>query len=448
VGANSGENLTTGNWNTFIGKVLVPNAASTTTTAGNNTSKTIILADGYGNQGLYIHSNGNTGIGLGNNVIPQNRLEVNSGAANASGLRFTNLNSAFVPTTTASKFLTVNASGDVVLQNAIGTGSTVITAGQNIVVAGDSTVGYTISSPTTNTLSAFGANGNTMTSNVNGVVANAAIVNTVVNEITAGELKTTVNGVPSTPITLPTFTEIDADVENELQTLSQTPINTLTGLKISLSHGGNDVWVDGSETIIQGSTTVSVLGNGTLGSPYIISSTATGGGCNIYDCDGVINGTVSGTRFVDMATNNIHFRNGTNNSNVGGKIIIGETNINFNTPYDYKLYVEKGILTEKVKVAIKNSVNWADYVFANDYKLMPLNDVEAFIKSNKHLPGVSSAENLVKEGLDLGEMQAKQMEKIEELTLYVIEQNKQIEKQNKEIEELKVLVNALVNKNK
>jgi hypothetical protein len=100
---------------------------------------------------------------------------------------------------------------------------------------------------------------------------------------------------------------------------------------------------------------------------------------------------------------------------------------NVTTPVGYKLYVEQGILTEKVKVAVATSLAWADYVFAADYNLKPLSEVEAFIKENKHLPNVPSADELVKGGLDLGKMQATQMEKIEELTLYIIEMKKEIE---------------------
>lgn len=100
---------------------------------------------------------------------------------------------------------------------------------------------------------------------------------------------------------------------------------------------------------------------------------------------------------------------------------------NVATPVGYKMYVEQGILTEKVKVAVASSPAWADYVFAADYKLKPLSEVEKFIDENNHLPNIPSADELVKEGLDLGKMQALQMEKIEELTLYLIEMKKEIE---------------------
>lgn len=98
----------------------------------------------------------------------------------------------------------------------------------------------------------------------------------------------------------------------------------------------------------------------------------------------------------------------------------------------YRLYVKDGILTEKVKVANYCASNWADYVFDAAYKLRPLSEVEAFVKENKHLPNVPSALEIEKEGLDLADMQAKQMEKIEELTLYMIEMKKEIEILKKE----------------
>ena len=112
--------------------------------------------------------------------------------------------------------------------------------------------------------------------------------------------------------------------------------------------------------------------------------------------------------------------------------------VGLNTPAGYKLYVEEGILTEKVKVAIKTSLAWADYVFADDYSLKSLSEVEKFIQTNKHLPNVPSAQELVNNGLDLGTMQAIQMEKIEELTLYLIQMQKEIDLLKAENSALKV----------
>jgi trimeric autotransporter adhesin len=101
-----------------------------------------------------------------------------------------------------------------------------------------------------------------------------------------------------------------------------------------------------------------------------------------------------------------------------GKVIIG----NVTTPGSYKLYVESGILTEKVKVALKSSADWADHVFSPDYHLCSISDLKQFILENKHLPGIPSAVELVNEGgFDLAEMDAKLLGRIEELTLYIIQ---------------------------
>lgn len=123
--------------------------------------------------------------------------------------------------------------------------------------------------------------------------------------------------------------------------------------------------------------------------------------------------------------------------NQNGKVRIGNGANDIKTPDGYKLFVEEGILTEKVRVAVKTTTDWADYVFAPDYKLMPLNEVEIFTKENKHLPNVPSASQMVNGGLDVAKMDAKLLEKVEELTLYLIEQNKQIEMLKEEIIKLR-----------
>ena len=79
----------------------------------------------------------------------------------------------------------------------------------------------------------------------------------------------------------------------------------------------------------------------------------------------------------------------------------------------------------------------ADFVFAEHYDLPKLEDVEKHIKDKKHLPEVASAKQMEKEGVNVGEFQIKLLQKIEELTLYTIEQNKQLKIQKEEIELLK-----------
>ncbi|MBM7417901.1 MULTISPECIES: hypothetical protein [Chryseobacterium] len=90
----------------------------------------------------------------------------------------------------------------------------------------------------------------------------------------------------------------------------------------------------------------------------------------------------------------------------------------------------------------------ADFVFAKDYDLPKLEDVEKHIKEKKHLPEIASAKQMEKEGVNVGEFQIKLLQKIEELTLYTIEQNKQLKIQKEEIELLKKQMNLNNQKNR
>ncbi len=622
IGVETASGLLHGSNNVFLGKVYVNRVPSTTALAGNDTNGTIIFADGEGKQRIFVHNNGNTGIGLGNNVIPVNKLDVKGGVviggsytpngsnpasltqnsasgaivapANGllvegrigvgntfpnnkveitqgkngnSGLRFTNLTSNYNPPTlqAGTKFLSVNATGDVVLQKL---------------------------PPVTSTNSLV-SSANLMTSNVNSIATAANIINSISNTInTNNQLVTTVNGVVSAPVnlpaqiqtlsqnentitlsngggsfTIPSFVDTDAQAltltGNNLsisngntvvlptytdvpQTISQSGNTvtlsngggsftlpaftdtdtdaqglTLSGNNLSISNGntvvlptqtlnqagntvtlsngggsftlptfndtdaqgltltGNNLSISNGNTVVLPTQTLNQSGNtvtlsnggGSFTLPTFTDTdtdaqalTLTGNNLSIsngntvvlptftdtslYANNGVINQatTTSGNRVVDMNNSNIWFN--TANSTSNGNIYLGSSSAFPNTTGNYKLFVEGGILTEKVKVALRSSANWADYVFADNYKLMPLSEVEKFVAVNKHLPGIESASELSKNGLDLAAMQSKQMEKIEELTLYIINQNKTIEQNQKEMEALKLQVQALIEKTK
>jgi len=102
----------------------------------------------------------------------------------------------------------------------------------------------------------------------------------------------------------------------------------------------------------------------------------------------------------------------------------------------YTLFVEKGILTEKVKVAVKSDDQWSDYVFEEDYDMLPINELKDYVTENKHLPNVPSAEEMVENGLDVAKMDAKLLEKIEEAYLYIIDINKAMEAMNEKVDAL------------
>ncbi|MDN5215680.1 hypothetical protein QQ020_26620 [Fulvivirgaceae bacterium BMA12] len=101
----------------------------------------------------------------------------------------------------------------------------------------------------------------------------------------------------------------------------------------------------------------------------------------------------------------------------------GNVGIGTKTTSSYKLSVNGNIRAKEVKV----ETGWSDFVFEDDYELITLAELEAFIKANKHLPEIPSAEEVAENGVSLGEMDSKLLQKIEELTLYIIDQQKEIE---------------------
>lgn len=118
-----------------------------------------------------------------------------------------------------------------------------------------------------------------------------------------------------------------------------------------------------------------------------------------------------------------------------GRITIGTDKYDLS---GYRLFVKDGIKTERLKVEVASTNQWADHVFNNDYNLMPLNEVKSFIDTNKHLPNIPSAKQIVEDGgIEQGELNAKLLEKIEELTLHLIEQQQKIEKLEQQVESLK-----------
>lgn len=122
-----------------------------------------------------------------------------------------------------------------------------------------------------------------------------------------------------------------------------------------------------------------------------------------------------------------------------GNVLIGKTT---QTNTAYMLDVNGRIRANKVVV----NTTGADFVFESGYHLPSLKSVEQFIKTHHHLPGIAPAQQMQKEGVDLGDNQTKLLQKIEELTLYIIEQQKQIralQEENKKITNLQSQIDRL-----
>ncbi len=127
--------------------------------------------------------------------------------------------------------------------------------------------------------------------------------------------------------------------------------------------------------------------------------------------------------------------------NANGQVGIGVTS-SANMPSNlYLLAVDGKAIFEEVRVEVSGA--WPDYVFKDEYKLLPLQALENEIKVLGHLPGLPKAAIVEKEGFDLGDMQKRMLEKIEELTLYMIQANKEITSLKEDNLKLKVKLESI-----
>ena len=103
-----------------------------------------------------------------------------------------------------------------------------------------------------------------------------------------------------------------------------------------------------------------------------------------------------------------------------GEVAVGTSSV----PTGYKMAVDGKLITEEVRV--EASGTWPDYVFANDYDLPTLEEIQEHILEKGHLPNIPSARQVQQNGLELGEMNRLLLEKIEELTLHILQQEQRI----------------------
>ncbi len=169
------------------------------------------------------------------------------------------------------------------------------------------------------------------------------------------------------------------------------------------------------------STTASGSGSTAMGG----NTTASGGVTTAMGRDIIVSGIYSFGIGLDNTARTVSAENVM--AIMGGNVGIGEIN-----PQS-KLAVNGTITTKEIEVTIDG---WSDFVFDSNYDLKSLDEVEQFISENGHLPEIPSAEEVKENGLNLGNMQAKLLQKIEELTLYVIE----LKKDN---DELRIKVDGL-----
>jgi len=250
------------------------------------------------------------------------------------------------------------------------------------------------------------------------------------------------------------------------------PQNNVSAYKM-LTVNGDASFANGTSGESDGLSALEILGDGAVPARRGISVTrnAVGGNLNFYInsnqtnsqfnfVDGK-NGVVSSTNpaLVTIGSDGSTLINSTSSTNApltiknisggtttplflvntDGSTSIGNDGSGNNTvPAGYQLAVYGKIIAKEVVVKL---LPWPDYVFTKNYKLKNLLDLENYINENHHLPNIPAAKDVEVSGVQLGDMVGKQMEKIEELTLYMIEMKKEIEKLKQENKELKVLIN-------
>jgi hypothetical protein len=200
---------------------------------------------------------------------------------------------------------------------------------------------------------------------------------------------------------------------------------TVLGFDIALFNNGNNTAIKGySSPSAVGSSTFSLLSNSSsIDGPYLqmtakdISFPWSNGSLTLcsngVDGNGVIFGNFNPVTQTWAATPSMVIKK-------TGQIGIGTEWPDFN----YKLDVCGKIRCKELKV----ETGWCDYVFKPDYNLMPLEQLQVFLKEKYHLPEIPTEEDVVKNGSNIGNMQMLQMKKIEELTLYILQLHERIKK--------------------
>lgn len=194
-------------------------------------------------------------------------------------------------------------------------------------------------------------------------------------------------------------------------------------------EAGFDSWTIRQQVTPNNSGTFNIV-HGDAGSGTTISSlknyfTLTAGGDASFS-----RGGTGSTLTIQTPSTDVRLNTGTKN------LTIPEGNVGIGTVNPTRKLSVNGTILAKEIIVTNSSSYWPDYVFDDTYKLMPLKELAEFIDKNGHLPNLPSADEISQSGQPLGEIQKQQMEKIEELTLHLIEKDQQIEALNERISKL------------
>jgi hypothetical protein len=439
VGSFAGNDNTTGATNTFIG---VEAGRYSTTGCGNNF---------IGNQAGYNNKEGGYNIFIGTEAGFLNSKGTSNTFLGTSSGHSNTIGNANVFIGPQAGYFNTEASSNTFMGDRAGFSNTI--GGSNVFIG--NLAGYNNINGQANMMLGPQAGSNNQSGNYNVFLGNAAAnANTTGSDNTAiGAGSATQNTTGQRNTFIGEYAGFNSQTGNEnvfIGFASKAGTVNPTNLTNAVAIGANSI-VSQDNSVILGSTNSSVgIGNSAPKNKLeITQGTANQSGLRFTNLTSQSPSslisyykflTVNDRGDVILASLNNSARQGVSESlwerkgqflqSVQGEAIIIGAKVS-QTPSGYKLFVEDGILTEKVKVAVKNTAEWSDKVFAPSYSLRPLTEVAQYIDKHQHLPGMLSAQQMVEQGNDLHKTDAKLLEKIEELTLYSI----QLEKTNQLLQE-------------
>ncbi len=459
VGARAGYSLTTGGNNTLLGSF----AGNVISTGSNNTylghyagsgSLTAVYNTGIGAEALKGLTSGNNNTGIGHRA---GRFYGSTGTNSNT----TSSNSVYLGYETRAS-ADNNTNETVIGYAATGNGSNSVTIGNNSVTKTvlQGSVGIGTASPTAK----FHVNGTSKFTDqlqLTKTTDNAGIPAYLAGYSTGARVDYTITGAITTPNyhsaqhNLLQFGAYGGNVTS--YSAAATRSDLFLNDMVSTLPGGNYFSASESFVTIVGNTNIGGGGVASVRAAATINATTSkyygvlidqvnGNGTitdkyGLYQLDATSKNYFAGKVTIGTTTDagyklDVNGATRLNNSlvvNADGTVALGTITT---YPSGYKLAVAGNIIAEKVRVKLQSST-WPDYVFDKKYKLPSLQEIEQFIQEHQHLPGVPSAAEVEKEGIDLGNNQVILLKKIEELTLHLIELNKKVDQLVAENETLK-----------
>jgi trimeric autotransporter adhesin len=439
AGANSGYSNTTGNYNYFSGlnsgysnttgdlNMFIGSAAGYSNTTGTYNSFLGVDAGRFNTTGSYnMFIGANAGL---SNLTGSNNFfaGLNVGTNNTTGNNnaFLGATSGYTNTTGSFNSFVGSNAGRL---NTIGSSNSFV----------GSNSGYSNTSGQNNTFLGVDAGSNNTTGSNNTYIGSAALGSVALTNATA-------IGANALVTTSNTVVLGNAAITITGQGLSSAGIGS-SGLKFASLNSTNNPTVTGNTTKV---LSVDNFGNVImvqLASPIVnvvgdepkAESLTTNSISQIKNLDEKVQELDKKTLEIVSKKDTWKEADGYLYNNSTNGVVINGTGLEGNS-----LIVKGGVLSKEVNVKVEGSESWPDYVFQPSYKRMSLDEVEKFITINKHLPNVPSAAEMAITGNNLGKTDIKLLEKVEELTLYLLEMKKANDAQSAELKALKMQVNSL-----